>query len=421
MLCQRCHLPVVMHETLARLRNGQLQVFKTPYGAEPEPSLSHTVFGQPGEDGSLIVLSESVNPLIRAHTSGGGGGPASVDSITREADMLERLFDYLTAKTDIDLPLCQPCAEAVRQGLKVEYDEACEERDAYITFLNKLRDEPVVGTQEVAGLTKRIGELERECAGALAELKDAEREREQAQTLLNRAQVAAREVQNRQESVYAERNDMEAKLGDDLVETHRLEALAAYQEAQLERLQRTNVYNDVFCIGHDGNFGTINGLRLGRLRDHKVEWSEINAAWGQALLLLATLVAKLGIKLPEYRLKPLGSMSRIDRLELDPETGEIVRSTALNLYSSGDYSFERLLYHKRLDAAMVAFLDVLKTVGRHVEAQDPTLRLPYAIDGDKIGGCSIRLSLNSSNETWTAACKYVLTNAKWILAYVISH
>lgn len=33
----------------------------------------------------------------------------------------------------------------------------------------------------------------------------------------------------------------------------------------LEKLERTNVYNDAFCIGHDGVFGTINGLRLGRV------------------------------------------------------------------------------------------------------------------------------------------------------------
>ena len=38
----------------------------------------------------------------------------------------------------------------------------------------------------------------------------------------------------------------------------------ARDSAVLERLERTNVYNDAFCIGHDGIFGTINGLRLGR-------------------------------------------------------------------------------------------------------------------------------------------------------------
>lgn len=51
-------------------------------------------------------------------------------------------------------------------------------------------------------------------------------------------------------------------------QTSQLAAIkAAYvaDSATLEKLERTNVYNDAFCIGHDGVFGTINGLRLGRV------------------------------------------------------------------------------------------------------------------------------------------------------------
>lgn len=44
-----------------------------------------------------------------------------------------------------------------------------------------------------------------------------------------------------------------------------LRAAYAADVATLEKLERTNVYNDAFCIGHDGVFGTINGLRLGRV------------------------------------------------------------------------------------------------------------------------------------------------------------
>lgn len=53
------------------------------------------------------------------------------------------------------------------------------------------------------------------------------------------------------------------------------------------------MYNDAFCIGHDGVFGTVNGLRLGRVPGVNVEWAEINAAWGQALLLLYTIARKV--------------------------------------------------------------------------------------------------------------------------------
>ena len=44
-----------------------------------------------------------------------------------------------------------------------------------------------------------------------------------------------------------------------------LQAAYAADSATLDKLERTNVYNDAFCIGHDGVFGTINGLRLGRV------------------------------------------------------------------------------------------------------------------------------------------------------------
>lgn len=66
---------------------------------------------------------------------------------------------------------------------------------------------------------------------------------------------------------------------------------------------------------------------------------------------------------------------------------------------------------------MVAFLAVMKQVGDYVEANFSDFRLPYGIVGDKIGEHSIRLSINASNEKWTAACKYVLINSKWLLAY----
>lgn len=53
--------------------------------------------------------------------------------------------------------------------------------------------------------------------------------------------------------------------------------------------QSTNVLNDTFRIWHDGPFGTISGFRLGRTPEHPVDWNEINAAWGQAVLLLHTM------------------------------------------------------------------------------------------------------------------------------------
>jgi beclin 1 len=65
---------------------------------------------------------------------------------------------------------------------------------------------------------------------------------------------------------------------------------------QLARMKRTNVYDDTFHISYDGHFGTINGFRLGQLPSLKVEWTEINAAFGQVVLLLHTIARQANFK-----------------------------------------------------------------------------------------------------------------------------
>ena len=58
-----------------------------------------------------------------------------------------------------------------------------------------------------------------------------------------------------------------------------LDAKLAVGLAHLEKLEQTDVLNDIFHIWHDGHFGTINEYRLGRLPSQQVEWNEINAGF----------------------------------------------------------------------------------------------------------------------------------------------
>jgi len=199
--------------------------------------------------------------------------------------------------------------------------------------------------------------------------------------------------------------------------------------SHLEKLQRTNVYADTFCIGHDGGLATINGLRLGRLPtvNPQVEWSEINAAWGMTALLLVTVARKLGVDLKGYRVVPVGSFSRVEKLEhasasasASPVRGDGsgVSVTVMELYGSGDWALGRLLQNRRFDSAMVAFLECLRQVIEFAEdralEQNEELRIPHHIHKDKIGDVSIRVG--SSDETWTRALRHVLLDLKILLA-----
>eukprot|EP01116_Phalansterium_solitarium_P004222 TRINITY_DN15155_c0_g1_i1.p1 TRINITY_DN15155_c0_g1~~TRINITY_DN15155_c0_g1_i1.p1 ORF type:complete len:631 (+),score=232.81 TRINITY_DN15155_c0_g1_i1:200-2092(+) len=176
---------------------------------------------------------------------------------------------------------------------------------------------------------------------------------------------------------------------------------------KLEKLKVSNILNDVFHIWHDGHFGTINNFRLGRLPQQPVDWNEINAAWGQTTLLMHTIARRLNFTFSTYRLLPMGSMSKLERLS---------DGAQYELYGSSDISLGRLFWYRRFDNGMVAFLACLKEIGDYAESQDPKFQLPYRIDKDKIGDMSIKIQFNNE-ETWTRALKFLLTNLKFVVAW----
>jgi beclin 1 len=76
--------------------------------------------------------------------------------------------------------------------------------------------------------------------------------------------------------------------------------------------------------------------------------------------------------------------------------------------------------HRKLDNAMVAFLELVRQLGVFVHQQTELtgnpLSLPYKIDGDKIGDVSIKLGI-AQDDGWTKACKLTLTCCKFLLAH----
>ncbi|KAI6021443.1 APG6-domain-containing protein [Pisolithus microcarpus] len=287
-----------------------------------------------------------------------------------------RLFNLLSSRTDIDHPLCAECTQILLSSLQRKLDETKKERDGYIAFDKEVRKEKERESQEMNRdeVEHKIERLKSEERAILDQLKFVEREREQLDE-----ELRALELEER-----------------------------ALDEEEAEKLERTNVYNDAFCIGHDGVFGTINGLRLGRVPGAPVEWSEINAAWGQTLLLLYTIARKLDFTFENYRLVPMGSFSRIERTLGDKATYE--------LYGSGDLHFGRLLHNRRFDFAMVAFLECLKQLMDYANSQDSNIEFPHQIIKDKIGEASIKLQF-SQEESWTRALRHVLLALKIILKW----
>lgn len=164
---------------------------------------------------------------------------------------------------------------------------------------------------ELSKLKQEEESLEREMQALDDEMKDLDKQEEDFWEKSNEYQLNLQNFQN-------ERDAINLKYDHDV--------------RQYDRLQKTVVYNDAFCISHDGAFGTINGFRLGRIGPHQVEWNEINAAWGQTLLLLYTVASKLKFQFNMYRLVPMGSFSRVEKVDGDSVVSyELLVSPSLNI------------------------------------------------------------------------------------------
>nr|XP_013806916.1 PREDICTED: beclin-1 isoform X3 [Apteryx mantelli mantelli] len=235
---------------------------------------------------------------------------------------------------------------------------------------------------------------------------------DQLDTQLN---ITENECQNyKYQKEYCEFKRQQLELDDELKS---VDNQMRYAQMQLDKLKKTNVFNATFHIWHSGQFGTINNFRLGRLPSVPVEWNEINAAWGQTVLLLHALANKMGLKFQRYRLVPYGNHSYLESLT--------DKSKELPLYCSGGLRF---FWDNKFDHAMVAFLDCVQQFKEEVEKGETRFCLPYRMDvekgkiedtGGSGGSYSIKTQFNSE-EQWTKALKFMLTNLKWGLAWVSS-
>lgn len=397
---------------------------------------------------SFVVLTESqlvpppsADTPLPSHSKGKGSQGQDQGqedgSFANQVEKTTRLFEIVSAKSDIDHPVCVECTEMLVEELQKRMVGATKERDAYISFLRSL-NASVPTAEELETAEKSLEESLKAEKAAFAELEALEREKASLDEEIALLEEESRQLDVDEESFWRARNGFALTLAEFQTERDALNMRYDHDSQQLERLQRTNVYNDAFCIGHDGYFGTINGLRLGRLANPSVEWPEINAAWGQTCLLLATIAERLGYQFRGYRLRPLGSTSRIDKMEYPVQPAEpdvavgAPKITSLDLFSSGDLPLNLPWLHRRFDNGMVAFLDCLDQLGQFVErtpapvtsprrgdpeTTTPGLKLPYEIKRDRIGDASIKLGFNQNDETWTRACKYTLTCCKFLLAH----
>ena len=372
---------------------------------------------------SFVVLNQPspLNPGFPQGPGGIGGGQGGAAStfwgthshssqqrFSLDARMatLARILELASEETQFDQPLCLDCTAEVRRELLAQVEELEAEITAYAALEAKLQLEAEEGN--AAPMDERT--FARELRNAEDELSEEEFKLKKVQAEL----VAAEERYAAASAASSRLSEIEGKYW------HAFNAVmlflygaADYRDSLQQRvdaaergistLRRTNVLSSVFRIWMDGPFGTISGLRLGSISETPVEWWEINAAWGQAVLLLDTLARAVGVKFTKARLEPRGSYSRVHdargAAELFGPASKIVC-----------ISFDR---------AQVGFLSCLKEfsealASRGAMDEGRPFALKFPIDGERVGGYSIRYGL-SRDKAWTKSLKYTLVNLKYCL------
>jgi len=413
-LCQRCQQPLKLSDTLFSMDEHTLAELSLPIS----PAQNIDVESQAASLDRLVVAAKLYDSEGLALSGVNGNGFTLVGESGQASAMSHRLkktgalFDMLSDNSSVDHPLCEECTDTLLQCLELQLEQAEQDSQQYQEYLTKLSNETEDSSQ-VADLEAELSSLKMEEQQLVEELEMLKQENKSIDEELEQ-QHKAREMLEQQEEEYWKQyshHKQQLLLAED--EYRSLDCQLRYNQSQLDKLKKTNVFNATFHIWHSGHFGTINGFRLGRLPSIPVDWNELNTAWGQTVLLLHSLVKRINLQLQRYKLVPYGNYSYIKVLADEKD---------LPLYGSGGF---RLIWDNKFDAGMVAFLDCLQQFKEEVERGDSGFCLPYEMDRGKIrdpatgNTYSVKIQFNSE-EHWTKAMKYMLTNLKWGLAWVTS-
>ncbi|KAH9732285.1 Beclin-1-like protein [Citrus sinensis] len=370
------------------------------HGVPPRPrgSSAQSEASQSGKamDESFVVIykSESASDGGGPHIpppEGGTNGPMQPNNsgFHSTITVLKRAFEIATSQTQVEQPLCLECMRVLSDKLDKEVDDVTRDIEAYEACLQRLEGEARDVLSEADFLKEKL-KIEEEERKLEAAIEETEKQNAEVNAELKELELKSKRFKELEERYWQEFNNFQFQLIAHQEERDAISSKIEVSQAHLELLKRTNVLNDAFPIWHDGEFGTINNFRLGRLPKIPVEWDEINAAWGQACLLLHTMCQYFRPKFP--------------------------------------FGPVNLFWSTRYDKAMTLFLSCLKDFAEFANSKDQEnnippdkcFKLPYKIENDKVENYSITQSFNKQ-ENWTKALKYTLCNLKWALFWFVGN
>ncbi|XP_066312322.1 beclin-1-like protein isoform X3 [Miscanthus floridulus] len=317
-------------------------------------------------------------PSVNSSSSMPGNNSGFLSSVT----VLKRAFEIATSQTQVKQPLCLECMRILSDKMDFEIEDISSDIKAYEASLQHLEQESYSILSET-DFQKEKQKIEEEEKKLRADIEEAEKQYPEVISEMKDLETKSKQFKELKEQYWQEFNSFWFQRTSHQEEQDAILAKIEVSQAHLELLKHTNVLNDAFYISHHGVFGTINNLRLGH--SHEVEWDEINAAWGQVALLLHIMAQYFTPKF-QYRIKihAVGSYPRI--IDINNKTYKL-------------FGPANVLFSTRYDVAMTWFLRCLQEFvefavsldKENIVPPDKSLKVPYKIDGDKIGGYRVVL------------------------------
>lgn len=360
---------------------------------------------------------------------------ASSRTLSTQVSALANVFNILSSKNNIDYPVCQDCCNLLIQRLQSEYDDAIRERDTYTQFLSRIeKQRQVPQTDRTGAISEEGAKLQAERESLFQNLLKLEKRDEELDEHIAELEKQLENKKRLEVEELGRENMQELEQMEFSREVHSLKKQYELALNNLDKLRKVNIYNETFKISHEGPFGIINGLRIGGFDGVRVPWQEINAALGQIVFLFATITTALKMRMDGYKLRPMGSYSKISKFKDDTQEWETYEA-----YSSDGFKLGKLFRKETsLDKAMECLLEVVQIMatwlartssGNHEQGSNNAstaesggdeafdIELPYIMHKDKINGESVKLFGGKPTIEWTTAMKCLLTNAKWLLAF----
>lgn len=279
--------------------------------------------------------------------------------------------DLLTNVDEAETPLCQICTNDLCVSLTQKLQVAEKDSATHSTYFKQFNSNPDE-KENIQQLTAQLNEIDAEERELLAELKTIEDQTERMETEIDEAKKRQHSnddtVKKFRRTKTIERHRLDKAENDHESLSHCID----YLWVRIKSVGLHRTFRMAFDIVTDKSIATVNSFRLGCLPGvEDVEWSEINAGFGQVALMMASLAKRLNMEYNHYEIVPHAHRSYV-RLT------DAIGFVRVALYATG---FE---WNTRFDRATTALLDCIGQLETRIQRLDNGFKLPYTLVGATI-------------------------------------